>query len=260
MILNEAQKRRYARNIALPEIGPEGQEKLQDAKVLVIGAGGLGSPVLLYLAAAGVGKLGVVDSDRVEPSNLQRQILFETADSGRHKTESAHDALVDLNPDITVKTYPVRLEADNAEDIIRRYDVVVDGSDNFTTRFVVNEACYQLGKTLVSGAVIRLSGQVAVFKPHAGDEEPCYQCFCPEEPPADAQPSCADNGVLGAAAGVVGSLMAVEVIKEITGMENSLAGHVLHYDALKAETRKSRLIKDKACPCCSGLARKQNIA
>jgi adenylyltransferase/sulfurtransferase len=259
MSLSEDQKRRYARQLVLPEIGREGQKRLLESKVLVIGAGGLGSPLLLYLAAAGVGTLGIIDGDRVDASNLQRQILFETADNGRMKTESARDALMDLNPDLHIITYPYRLDAANAEETISRYDIVADGSDNFATRFLAHDTCYILEKTLVSGAVIRLSGQLATYKAYLGAPHPCYRCFCPAEPPRDLQPSCEENGVLGAVAGVMGSLMAAEVIKELLGLEG-ISGHVITYDALRAEMKKIRLPRDEACPFCSALARSRNIA
>lgn len=242
--------RRYARNISMPEVGAAGQERLARAKVLAVGAGGLGSPLLLYLAAAGVGTLGVADGDRVELSNLQRQILHETADIGRLKAESARDALLDLNPEARVIVHPARLDASNIEGIIRGYDLVADGSDNFATRFLVNAACLKAKKTLISAAVIGFSGQLYTFKPYLGAPHPCYRCFCPEEPPPGAMPRCAESGVLGAVAGILGAWQAAEAVKELLGIGESLSGYMLALEALPAEIRKIRIPRDPECSCC----------
>ena len=235
----------------LPEIGVAGQEKLLSAKVLVIGAGGLGSPLLLYLAAAGVGTIGIVDSDKVELSNLQRQIAFETADIGRSKTESAADAVNDLNPDIRVVQHPVRLTVENARTLISGYDMVADGSDNFETRFLVHDTCFSLRKPVISAAVVGFKGQLSTYKAYEGAKNPCYHCFIPETPPAEIMPNCADNGVLGAVAGVMASLQATEVIKELLGIGKSLSGSVVVFDALDAILRATQLRRDPACPFCS---------
>ena len=254
MILSDQGLERYARHIVLKEIGGQGQQQLLKSKVLVIGAGGLGSPLLMYLAAAGVGTLGIVDDDDVTLSNLQRQIIHATKSTGMSKTESAAGTLGALNPGIRIKTHSLWLSTDNAFDIIQDYDLVADGCDNFETRLTVNDACYKARKTLVSAALLRFDGQLSTFKPHASSPDgatlPCYRCLVPEAPPAEGL-SCADVGVLGAVAGVMGTLQAVEVIKELLGLEPSLAGEVLIYNGLAAEFRKVKLLKDPACPCCS---------
>ncbi len=250
MIENHDVKVRYARQISLPEIGQEGQEKLSQARVLVVGAGGLGSPILLYLAGAGVGTLGVVDDDRVSLSNLHRQILYETGDVGRLKVESATDVLHERNPEVQFITYAEKLTRENAAIIIADYDIVVDGCDNFETRFLVNHTCFELRKTLVSGAVMGLVGQVYSFAPHLAADNPCYQCLYSALPPADATPKCSDAGVLGCAAGIVGSWQATEVIKEIVGCGEKLRQHMLVIDALKGETRRVKIPRDDACVCC----------
>lgn len=241
---------RYARNISLAEIGEAGQEKLLASKVLVIGAGGLGSPLLYYLAAAGIGTIGVVDDDRVALNNLQRQIIHETDDIGRPKVQSAADALSLLNPDIAVVPHLLRLDASNAEELIAGYDMVADGCDNFETRFLVNQICRQLEKTLVSAAVIGFTGQLYTFKSHLGGNLPCYQCLYPEPPAAGATPPCSQAGVLGSVAGMLGSWQATEVIKELLGIGESLAGQMLMFDALGANTRKLQLPRNPACPGC----------
>ncbi len=243
---------RYARNISLPEIGRAGQDRLGRAKVLVVGAGGLGSPLLLYLAAAGVGTLGVVDHDLVALSNLQRQILYETTDIGQAKAEAAQFALNDMNPEVKVIPHHTRLDESNIEEIIGGYDLVADGSDNFATRFLVNSHCLKAKKTLVSAAVIGFGGQLYSFKPYLGAPHPCYQCLCPRLPPPDATPRCADSGVLGSVAGILGSWQATEVIKELLGIGESLSGYMLLLDALKAEIRKIKLPRDPMCKCCGG--------
>jgi adenylyltransferase/sulfurtransferase len=246
MNLSDDELERYARHIALRQVGGPGQAKIRAARVLVIGAGGLGSPMALYLAAAGVGTLGLVDDDAVSLSNLQRQILFRTDDIGRLKTEAAASALNALNPGVTIKTHPVRLTAENAESLIGAYDIVADGSDNFETRFLVNDACTRLKKTLVFAAVTEFEGQLATFKPHAGPY-PCYRCLNPAPPPPGTVPNCSEIGVLGAAAGVMGSLAALEVLKEVAGIGESLAGKLLIYEALTARFRMIILNPDPAC-------------
>jgi molybdopterin-synthase adenylyltransferase len=249
MALSDTELERYARHIVLREVGGVGQARLKAARVLVVGAGGLGSPVILYLAAAGVGTIGVVDDDVVALSNLQRQIAHRTADIGRPKTESAARAAAAINPDVRVEPHQMRLGPDNASELIGRYDIVADGSDNFATRFLVNDACFFAGKTLVSAAVTEFDGQLATFKPYAGDW-PCYRCIFPEPPPPGTVPSCSEAGVLGAAAGVMGTLQALEVLKEITGAGESLAGKLLIYDALATRFRTVRVRRDKACALC----------
>ena len=245
MSFSDAEVERYARHLVLREIGGPGQQKLKAARVLVVGAGGLGAPAALYLAAAGVGTLGLVDADTVSLSNLQRQVLFATADTGRPKVEAAAERLAALNPHLTVETHPVWLDAANARAVISRYDLVLDGTDDFATRFAVSDACLAEGKPLVSGALGRWTGQVGVF--HG---RPCYRCLVPETPP-DAE-TCALVGVVGALAGVIGSMMALEAVKVITGAGEPLSGRLLIYDALAAETRTVRIGADPGCPSCGG--------
>ncbi len=242
---------RYARNISLPEIGEDGQKRLLQSKVLVIGAGGIGSPLLLYLAATGIGTIGIVDNDRVELSNLQRQILHETVDTGRPKTLSAVDALSDLNPDITIISHNLRLDSSNVDTIINNYDIVADGCDNFETRFLVNAACLHHKKTLVSAAVIGFSAQLYTFKPYLGAPQPCYQCFYPELPPPTALPNCSESGVLGSVAGQIGSCQATEIVKELLNIGESLSGKMLLIDALSSNTRKVKINRNVACICCT---------
>lgn len=255
MTLSDHELARYARHIVLKDIGGAGQQKLLAAKVLVVGAGGLGSPLLLYLAAAGVGALGIVDDDVVSLSNLQRQIAYGLKDVGQPKTASAQAALANLNPDVKVTAHPIRLNAANAESLVGGYDIVADGSDNFETRFAVNEACFKLKKTLVSAALSQFDGQLSTFKPFAknaaGEFYPCYRCFVPEKPKRDGAFTCAEMGILGAIAGVLGTLQAVEVIKEITGAGETLAGKLLLYDGLTARFKTLTLKSDPACPLCS---------
>ncbi len=249
MDFSEEQIHRYARHILLQEVGGVGQEKLLNAKVLVIGAGGLGSPLLMYLAAAGVGTLGIVDDDKVDLSNLQRQIVHDTAHVGEPKTTSARQSLAQLNPGVTVIEHKMRLTVDNATSLIGGYDIVADGSDNFPTRFLVNDACFFAQKTLISAAVLRFDGQLGTFKPHAGG--PCYRCLYPAPPPPGQIPSCDEAGVLGAVAGVMGTLQATEVLKEILGIGEGMAGRLLIYDALSANMRQVRVNPDPECPLCS---------
>jgi adenylyltransferase/sulfurtransferase len=251
MPLSDEQLERYARHIVLREVGGAGQAKLLKARVLVVGAGGLGSPLILYLAAAGMGAIGVVDFDTVSLSNLQRQIAHRTEDIGRAKTDSAARAVRAINADVTLELHNIRLDAGNARELIGRYEIVADGSDNFATRFLVNDACYFAGRTLVSAAVTEFDGQLATFKAYdRSGAYPCYRCIFPEPPPADAAPSCSEAGVLGAAAGVMGTLQALEVLKEILGIGDSLAGSLLIYDALATRFRKVAVRPDPACPLC----------
>lgn len=254
----DAQLHRYARHIVLKEVGGEGQRRLLDARVLVVGAGGLGSPLLLYLAAAGVGTLGVIDDDAVDLSNLQRQVLHTTDRVGRPKVESAAAAIKAINPDINVVTYRERLTKANIMALMDEYDIVADGSDNFATRFLVNDACYLARKTLVSGALLRFEGQLATFKTHArsaeGNRYPCYRCIFPSPPPSGLIPTCSEGGVLGSVAGTIGTMQATEVIKEILGVGESLAGSLLIMDALNATFRKVRVKPDPACDLCGAQA------
>jgi molybdopterin/thiamine biosynthesis adenylyltransferase len=248
MSFTDAEIDRYARHLVLREVGGPGQQALKAARVLIVGAGGLGAPAALYLAAAGVGRLGLIDPDRVDLSNLQRQILYATDDIGRSKVEAAGEALAALNPEIEITPHATALTAHNARPLIADYDLVLDGTDDFTTRFAVADACVAEGKTLVSGAIGRWTGQVGVF---AG--QPCYRCLVPEAPP-EAE-TCAAVGVVGALAGVVGSMMALEAVKLIAGAGTSLAGRLLIYDALAAESRTVRIGADPACPSCGTSAR-----
>jgi molybdopterin/thiamine biosynthesis adenylyltransferase len=234
---------RYARHLVLREIGGQGQQKLKAAKVLVVGAGGLGGPAALYLAAAGVGTLGLVDADHVSLSNLQRQILFSTPDVGESKTDRGAQHLAALNPEVKLVSHPFALTADNAEALIGQYDLVLDGVDDFGVRYLINAACLATGKTLVSGAIGRWTGQVAVF--HG---QPCYRCLVPEIPPGAE--TCSAVGVVGALAGIIGSMMALEAIKEITGAGETLASRLFVYDGLSAEARTVRLTADPDCPAC----------
>lgn len=250
--LSEEDFRRYARHLILDEVGEEGQEKLLAARVLVVGAGGLGSPLLLYLAAAGIGTIGIADHDRVDLTNLQRQIVHDTAGIGRLKVESAREAVLRLNPGIRVETWAERLTAGNAAGIIGNYDLVADGSDNFATRYLLNEECLRQKKTLVGAALSPFEGQISTFKPYLGAGHPCYRCLFPEAPPQDLIPRCETAGILGAVAGVAGTIQAVEVLKELLGIGESLSGTLLIYDALRAGFHRIRFAKDGDCPCCAG--------
>jgi molybdopterin-synthase adenylyltransferase len=249
MTLTDAQLERYARHIIMPEIGGLGQRKLLAAKVLVIGAGGLGSPCLEYLAAGGVGTIGIVDDDVVDLSNLQRQTIHSSADIGRAKTASAAARIATLNPDVQVIQHNMRLNTGNAGTLIKDYDIVADGSDSFETRFAVSAACIGLEKTLVSAAVGRLDGQLASFAGHLADQ-PCYHCFVPQAP-GDADRTCAESGVLGALTGIMGTMQALEVIKHITGMGETLTGKLLLFESLSMRHRLIKLPKDPACPHCN---------
>ena len=249
--LSDDQLERYARHIVLREVGGAGQAKLAAAKVLVIGAGGLGSPLILYLAAAGVGVIGIVDFDRVSLSNLQRQIAHRTADIGCLKTESAAQAAQRINPEIRLVLHNERLTSANAARLIGGYDIVADGSDNFSTRFLVNDACFFAKKPLVSAAVTEFDGQLATYKPaKRRGVLPCYRCLFPEPPPPEAAPNCSETGVLGAVAGVMGTLQAVEVLKEILSAGQSMAGRLLIYDALECQFRTVNVPADPACRLC----------
>jgi molybdopterin-synthase adenylyltransferase len=251
MAFSDEEVERYSRHLVLREVGGPGQAKIRAAKVLIVGAGGLGSPMALYLAAAGVGTLGLVDDDRVSLSNLQRQILFQTSDVGTLKTEAAAEALAALNPGVSVQTHPLRLTVENAQSLIAGYDLVADGSDNFETRFLVHDTCFALGKTLVSAAVTEFEGQLATFKAYdRSGAFPCYRCLFPASPPPGTVGNCSETGVLGAAAGVMGSLAALEILKEITGIGQGLAGRLLIYEALAARFRTVTLNPDPGCALC----------
>jgi adenylyltransferase/sulfurtransferase len=250
----EEQLYRYARHIVMPEVGGEGQVKLLNAKVLVVGAGGLGAPLLMYLAAAGVGTLGVVDNDEVDLSNLQRQVIHTTERIGVAKTESAEQAIKALNPDVKVIRHQERFEADNALRIVAGYDIVCDGTDNFGTRYLVNDACYLAKKPLVSAAMLRFDGQLTTFRAFEDGDRPCYRCLFPSAPPEGLIPSCSEAGILGAIAGVMGSLQAVEVLKEILELGDRLNGTLLIYDALGAEFRRVSYTRDPDCALCGAQA------
>ncbi len=248
MDFTEEQIERYSRHIILPEVGGRGQAKLLKSKVFVLGAGGLGSPALLYLAAAGVGTIGMADGDCVDLSNLQRQIIHNNERIGKPKVHSAAESIGKLNPDVKVEPFHGRLTVDNIREIIREYDVVLDGSDNFPTRFLMNDAAFFERKPLVSGSMFRFDGQVAVFNPHGGF--PCYRCLYPEPPPKGLVPSCQEAGVLGALAGVIGVLQAVETVKLLLGIGDVLQGHLMIFDALKMTFRKVKVMKDPECALC----------
>lgn len=242
----EDQIRRYSRHIILPEVGGKGQRKLLSSKVLIVGAGGLGSPAALYLAAAGVGTLGIVDFDAVDLSNLQRQILHRVRDVGRPKVESAADTIAEINPDVKVVQHPVALSSENARDILAGYDVVVNGSDNFAARYLVNDCCVILKKPLVDGSIFRFEGQTTVFVPGSA----CYRCLFPAPPPPGTVPSCAEAGVLGVLPGIIGCIQAIETIKVLLGIGESLAGRLVLFDALHMEFREVRVQRDPRCPVC----------
>src|SRR5919204_4446844 len=243
--LSAEQRNRYQRHLLLPEVGDAGQQKLLDSKVLLLGAGGLGSPAALYLAAAGVGTLGIIDMDAVDASNLQRQILHNLDRLGERKVDSAKKTLTAINPDVDVVTYDVRLGADNVLDIIDDYDVIVDGTDNFPTRYLVNDASLLKRIPVVHGSIFRFEGQATVFAPYVG---PCYRCMIPEPPPAELAPSCAEAGVLGVLPGIIGSIQAMEAIKLVLGIGDSLTGRLLAYDALEESFRIFKVPRDPECP------------
>jgi molybdopterin-synthase adenylyltransferase len=248
-MLSDEELDRYARHLVLREVGGPGQARIRSSRVLIVGAGGLGNPVALYLAAAGIGKLGLADDDAVSLSNLQRQILFCTADIGRPKVEVGAQVLKALNPGVQIEAHNLRITATNVMGLIEGYDIVADGSDNFATRFLLNDACFFAKKPLVSAAVTEFEGQLATYKGHEPGC-PCYRCLFPAPPPPGAAPNCSETGVLGAAAGVMGSLQALEVLKEAVGFGTGLSGKVLTYKALTTEFRTARLPKDPACPLC----------
>ena len=246
--LTAEQRERYSRHLLLPEVGPDGQQKLLDARVLLLGAGGLGSPAALYLAAAGVGTLGIVDNDEVDLSNLQRQVIHSSERIGVPKVDSAEQTITALNPDVKVEKYAIRLGPENIMDVLPGWDVVVDGLDNFPTRYLLNDASVRLGIPVVSAAILGFEGQLSVFKPYDG---PCYRCLFPVPPPAELAPSCGANGVLGVLPGTMGLLQATEVIKLILGEGDTLIGRLLMYDALAATVTEVKVRRDPACPICS---------
>lgn len=248
MRFSQEQIHRYSRQMILPGFGGKSQRKLSEAKVFIMGAGGLGSPAALYLAAAGVGTLGLADFDRVELHNLQRQILHRTSDVGLLKVESGRKTLRALNPEVNVRIYSERITSANIREIIRDYHLVLDGSDNFPTRFLVNDACYFEKKTLISGAILRFDGQLSTFKPHDGG--PCYRCLFPQPPPPGTVPSCQEAGVLGAVAGTIGILQANEALKEILGLGRSMAGRLLLFNALKPSFDEVKFQRNPQCPLC----------
>jgi len=253
MQFTEDEIHRYSRHILLPEVGGVGQAKLRASSVLIVGAGGLGSPLALYLAAAGVGRIGIIDDDRVELSNLQRQIAHSMADLGREKALSAAEAVWAINPDVAVETHLARLDGGNVHGLIAGYDLVCDGSDNFQTRFLLADACVAERRTLVSASVLRFEGQLSTFKPHV--RGPCYRCLYPEAPPDGLVPSCGEAGVFGAVTGVMGTLQATEVLKELLGIGETLAGRLLLWDALGSRFRTINVPRDPSCPVCGEVVR-----
>ncbi len=254
--LNEAQAKRYSRHLLVPEVGEQGQIKLLDSRVLLIGAGGLGSPAAYYLAAAGVGTIGIIDADVVDDSNLQRQILHNTKRIGQYKADSARETIEALNPDVKVITHIERLDETNVARIIADYDVILDGTDNFPTRYLLNDAALIANKPVVHGSVFRFEGQLTVFKPYEG---PCYRCLYPEPPPAALAPSCAEAGVLGVLPGVIGLLQATETIKLLLGIGDPLVGRMMTYDALAGEFSELRLYRDPECPACGEHGNPENL-
>lgn len=238
---------RYSRHILLQEVGGKGQKKLRDSKVLIVGAGGLGSPSAFYLAAAGVGTIGIIDDDVVDLSNLQRQILHGTSDVGRPKADSAAETLKELNPKLDVRVIKERLDETNVMEIVAEYDLVIDGVDNFPTRYLVNDACVLLGKPLVDAGILRWDGLCLTVKPGEG---PCYRCLFPEPPPEGMVPSCQEAGVIGAIAGVMGTIQAVEAVKVLLGIGNTYTGRILTFDALEGRFRELNAVRDKDCPVC----------
>jgi molybdopterin/thiamine biosynthesis adenylyltransferase len=247
-VLSAEQRNRYQRHLLLPEVGVEGQQKLLGARVLLLGAGGLGSPAALYLAAAGVGTIGIIDMDVVDESNLQRQILHNMDRIGERKVDSAKKALTAINPDIDVVTYDMRLDAGNVVELLSQFDVVIDGADNFPSRYLLNDASLKTRTPVVHGSIFRFEGQATVFKPFDG---PCYRCMIPEPPPAELAPSCAEAGVLGVLPGIIGSIQALEAIKLILGIGDDLSGRLLAYDSLEQSFRTFKVNRDPECPACS---------
>ena len=256
----EAELQRYSRHILLQDVGAIGQAKLRAARVLIIGAGGLGAPLALYLAAAGIGTLGLVDHDALELSNLQRQVIHSTARLGRNKAESAAETLAGLNPEVRVEVHATRLDAETARALIPRYDIVCDGTDNFETRFLLGDACHLLGRPLVSAAVLRFEGQLSTYKSHLGPPFPCHRCLHPEPPPPGLVPSCSEAGVLGAVTGVMGTLQATEVLKEVLGIGEGMAGRLLLWDALDMRFRTVKLRRDPGCALCGEAATISDLA
>lgn len=254
--MSDAQAKRYSRHTLIPEVGEQGQFKLLDSRVLLIGAGGLGSPAAYYLAAAGVGTLGIIDADVVDDSNLQRQILHNTSRIGQYKAESARQTLTELNPDVKVNTYIERLDEENVHRIIADYDVIVDGTDNFPTRYLLNDAAIIANKPVVHGSVFRFEGQLTIFKPYDG---PCYRCLYPEPPPPALAPSCAEAGVLGVLPGIIGLLQATETIKLLLNLGDPMVGRLLTYDALAGEFNELRLYRDPNCPACGEHAHPEDL-
>jgi molybdopterin/thiamine biosynthesis adenylyltransferase/rhodanese-related sulfurtransferase len=248
MELNNDEIRRYSRHLILPEVGLAGQKKIKATKVLCIGAGGLGSPIAMYLAAAGIGKIGIVDFDTVDFSNLQRQIIHGTSDVGRPKAESAKETIAGINPNVEVVIHNTRISSENALDLVGQYDIVVDGTDNFPTRYLTNDACVLLKKPNVYGSIFRFEGQASVFAPHLGG--PCYRCLYPEPPPPGMVPSCAEGGVLGVLPGIVGCIQTTEILKLALGKGNSLIGRLVLFNALDMKFRELKLRRDPACPIC----------
>jgi len=250
MNLTDDQLDRYARHIVLREVGGQGQKKLLQSKVLIVGAGGLGSPLLLYLAAAGVGTIGVIDDDKVDLSNLQRQIAHGTADIGHAKVTSAAEAIAAINPDVEIIQHEMRLTAGNIAEIFANYDLVADGTDNFETRYLVNDACFFFKKPLVAAAMLQFEGQLSTFRAFEEGNNPCYRCLFPSAPPPEIAQTCGEAGVLGALAGAMGSLQAVEILKELLSIGESLSGRLLMYDALTSEFQKMKIKRDPACTLC----------
>ncbi|MFQ5543596.1 MAG: molybdopterin-synthase adenylyltransferase MoeB [Nitrospiria bacterium] len=251
MSLTDTQLERYSRQLLLEGVGGKGQKKIANAKVFLIGAGGLGSPSALYLASAGVGTLGIIDDDLVDLSNLQRQVLHSTKTLKTPKVESAQQTISNMNPDVKVIPYSQKLTSENIVNILKEYDLILDGSDNFATRFLVNDAAYFLKKPLISGSIFRFEGQLTTLNPHMPDDpKPCYRCLYPEPPPTGLVPSCQEAGVLGVLAGTIGVLQAAEALKEILGIGESLAGKLLIYDALEMSFRKVKVPKNPNCPLC----------
>jgi len=256
----DAELNRYSRHILLEEVGAFGQARLRAARVLVVGAGGLGSPLALYLAAAGVGTLGVIDDDRLELSNLQRQIAHSTASLGRNKAVSAAETIGALNPEVRVEVHERRMDPATALALVPHYDLVCDGTDNFATRFLLGDACHLLGKPLVSAAVLRFEGQLSVFRAHEGAPHPCHRCLHPEQPPEGLVPTCSEAGVLGAVTGVMGTLQATEALKLILGIGEGMSGRLLLWDALDMRFRTVRLKRDPACALCGEHATIQDLS
>lgn len=251
MPLTDDQMDRYARHLVLREVGGMGQQKLLNSKVLVVGAGGLGSPLVMYLAAAGVGTIGVVDDDLVDLSNLQRQVAHGVDDIGTLKVESVRATVAKINPDVKIIPHAERLSVENIEVLFADYDLVADGTDNFPTRFLINDACYFLKKPLVSAAMLQFEGQLSTYKAFEEGNNPCYRCIFPAPPPPDVARTCGEAGVLGALAGAMGSLQSVEILKELLGIGESMSGRLMIYDALSAEFRNIKVPRDPECPLCS---------